>query len=45
MLKVMGKKVVRKTLEMIKKLADPNDDDEESEEEETDKKDGKKGNL
>jgi len=34
-LKVIGKKLVRKALEMIKKIAEPEDDDEEEEEEGT----------
>ena len=40
MLKVIGKKIVRKTIEMIKKLADPTDDedDEEGDKETEDKK-------
>jgi len=36
MLKVMGKKIVRKTIEMIKKLADPSDDDDNEDDEKSD---------
>lgn len=41
MLKVISRKIVRKTLEMIKKMADAEDDDDEGEEEEEEEDDEK----
>jgi len=41
MLKVMGKKIVRKTIEMIKNLADSSDDGEDDDDDKSETEDKK----